>query len=94
MKSKAEFLELTAEYNMIPIYDEFIADIETPISLYKKLALNKDYTYLLESSENDRYSFIGLKPAAVFTSIDEGRACRPASFSTVTFFFLIRRFSS
>ena len=65
MKSKAEFLKLTSEYNMIPIYDEFIADIETPISLYKKLALNKDYTYLLESSENDRYSFIGLKPAAV-----------------------------
>ncbi|MFW6273444.1 MAG: anthranilate synthase component I [Halanaerobium sp.] len=65
MKSKKEFLELTAEYNLIPVYDEFIADIETPISLYKKLALNKDYTYLLESSENDRYSFIGLKPAAV-----------------------------
>jgi len=65
MKTKTEFLELTAEYNMIPVYEEFIADIETPISLYKKLALNKDYTYLLESSENDRYSFIGLKPAAV-----------------------------
>lgn len=65
MKSKDEFLKLSQEYNLIPIYDEFIADIETPISLYKKLALNKDYTYLLESSENDRYSFIGLKPAAV-----------------------------
>jgi anthranilate synthase component 1 len=71
MKTKAEFLELTAEYNMIPIYDEFIADIETPISLYKKLALNKDYTYLLESSENDRYSFIGLKPAAVIKNYSE-----------------------
>jgi anthranilate synthase component 1 len=71
MKSKAEFLELTAEYNIIPIYDEFIADIETPISLYKKLALAKDYTYLLESSENDRYSFIGLKPAAVLKNYPE-----------------------
>ena len=71
MKNKAEFLDLTAEYNLIPIYEEFIADIETPISLYKKLALNKDYTYLLESSENDRYSFIGLKPAAVLKNYAE-----------------------
>ncbi|SDK44014.1 anthranilate synthase component I family protein [Halanaerobium congolense] len=71
MKNREEFLELTAEYNLIPIYDEFIADIETPISLYKKLALNKDYSYLLESSENDRYSFIGLKPAAVIKNYND-----------------------
>ncbi|SIR43561.1 anthranilate synthase component I [Halanaerobium kushneri] len=71
MKTKAEFLELTTEYNLIPIYEEFIADVETPISLYKKLALNKDYSYLLESSENDRYSFIGLKPAAVLKNYDQ-----------------------
>ena len=71
MKTKAEFLKLSENYNLIPIYDEFIADIETPISLYKKLALNKDYTYLLESSENDRYSFIGLKPAAVLKNYDQ-----------------------
>ncbi len=71
MKTKAEFLELTTDYNLIPIYEEFIADIETPISLYKKLALNKDYTYLLESSENDRYSFIGLKPAAVLKNYND-----------------------
>ncbi|TDO94756.1 anthranilate synthase component I [Halanaerobium saccharolyticum] len=71
MKNKNEFLELTAEYNLIPVYEEFIADIETPISLYKKLALNEDYTYLLESSENDRYSFIGLRPAAVLKNYDD-----------------------
>lgn len=71
MKTKAEFLKLSENYNLIPIYEEFIADIETPISLYKKLALNKDYTYLLESSENDRYSFIGLKPAAVLKNYDQ-----------------------
>ena len=71
MKSRAEFLELSREYNLIPIYDEFIADTETPISLYKKLGLNTDYTYLLESSENDRYSFIGLKPSAVIKNFDD-----------------------
>ncbi|ADQ15574.1 anthranilate synthase component I [Halanaerobium hydrogeniformans] len=61
-----EFLVQAEKYDIIPIYDEFIADTETPISLYKKLAADKDYSYLLESSENDRYSFIGLEPAAVF----------------------------
>lgn len=71
MKTKAEFLRLSENYNLIPIYDQFIADTETPISLYKKLALKKDYTYLLESSENDRYSFIGLKPAVVLKSYDQ-----------------------
>lgn len=71
MQSSKEFLELSEEYNLIPIYDEFIADIETPISLYKKLALARDYSYLLESSENDRYSFIGLKPAAVLKNYDQ-----------------------
>lgn len=65
-----KFLELADHYNLIPIYDEFIADTATPISLYKNLALEKDYSYLLESSENDRYSFIGLKPAAVIKNYD------------------------
>ncbi|PTV98095.1 anthranilate synthase component I [Halanaerobium saccharolyticum] len=71
MQTKAEFLDLTAEYNLIPIYEEFIADTETPISLYKKLALNQDYSYLLESTENDRFSFIGLKPAAVLKNEED-----------------------
>ncbi|RQD77928.1 MAG: anthranilate synthase component I [Halanaerobium sp. MSAO_Bac5] len=66
-----EFLTQAEEYDLIPIYEEFIADTETPISLYKKLAADKDYSYLLESSENDRYSFIGLEPAAVFKNYED-----------------------
>ena len=66
-----DFLEQAEEYDIIPIYEEFIADTETPISLYKKLAADKDYSYLLESSENDRYSFIGLDPAAVFKNYED-----------------------
>jgi len=70
MKTIEEFLKLTDEYNLIPVYEEFIADTETPISIYRKIALAEDYSYLLESSENDRYSFIGLNASAVIKNYD------------------------
>lgn len=66
-----DYLDLTEKYNIIPIYQEFIADTETPISLYNKLVADKDYSYLLESTENDRYSFIGLTPAAVYRNYND-----------------------
>lgn len=50
-------------YNRIPIIYEFLADLETPVSVYLKLA-NQPYTFLLESVSGGekwaRYSFIGL----------------------------------
>jgi len=53
----------TQGYNRIPLVVETFADLDTPLSLYLKLA-NKPYTYLLESVQGGerfgRYSFIGL----------------------------------
>lgn len=50
-------------YNRIPLVQELLADLDTPLSLYLKLA-NKPFTYLLESvvggERFGRYSFIGL----------------------------------
>ena len=50
-------------YNRIPLVCETFADLDTPLSLYLKLA-NKPYSYLLESVQGGerfgRYSFIGL----------------------------------
>ncbi|NMG69477.1 anthranilate synthase component I [Parazoarcus communis] len=59
-----EFNALTAEgYNRIPVTLETFADLDTPLSIYLKLA-NEPYTYLLESVQGGerfgRYSFIGL----------------------------------
>ncbi len=61
---EAEFKQLAqAGYNRIPIVLETFADLDTPLSIYLKLA-NKPYTYLLESvvggERFGRYSFIGL----------------------------------
>ena len=59
-----EFNTLAAEgYNRIPVTLETFADLDTPLSIYLKLA-NSAYTYLLESVQGGerfgRYSFIGL----------------------------------
>jgi anthranilate synthase component I len=66
--TEAEFAALAAQgYNRIPLVLESFADLDTPLSLYLKLA-NQRYTFLLESvvggERFGRYSFIGL-PARV-----------------------------
>src|SRR5512139_3829760 len=70
--TEQEFNALAAQgYNRIPLVAETFADLDTPLSLYLKLA-NKPYSYLLESVQGGerfgRYSFIGL-PADTHISI-------------------------
>jgi anthranilate synthase component 1 len=65
--TEAEFRALAAQgFNRIPLVLESFADLDTPLSLYVKLA-NRPYSFLLESvvggERFGRYSFIGL-PAA------------------------------
>ncbi len=62
--TEQEFNALAAQgYNRIPLVIETFADLDTPLSLYLKLA-NKPFSYLLESVQGGerfgRYSFIGL----------------------------------
>src|SRR5690349_23153739 len=62
--TEAEFNRLAAAgYNRAPIVLETFADLDTPLSIYLKLA-NRSNTYLLESvvggERFGRYSFIGL----------------------------------
>jgi anthranilate synthase component I len=68
MITELEFKSLAAQgYNRIPLMLEAFADLETPLSLYLKLAHSKDggrHSFLLESvvggERFGRYSFIGL----------------------------------
>ncbi|MCC6535587.1 MAG: anthranilate synthase component I [Burkholderiales bacterium] len=62
--TESEFRALAARgYNRIPLVVETFADLDTPLSVYLKLA-NAPHTYLLESVQGGerfgRYSFIGL----------------------------------
>ena len=62
--NQTEFAALAAlGYNRIPLVLETFADLDTPLSIYLKLA-NKPYSFLLESviggERFGRYSIIGL----------------------------------
>ncbi len=63
--TELEFKSLAAQgFNRIPLIAEAFADLETPLSLYLKLAGGARYSFLLESvvggERFGRYSFIGL----------------------------------
>jgi len=54
---------------LVPVYRAIIADLETPVSAYLKLARGHDKTFLLESVDQadtiGRYSFLGANPSIV-----------------------------
>lgn len=69
--SKKDFIKKAQKGNLIPVYREIMADMETPVSAFVKI--NRDnYAYLLESVEGGekigRYSFLGSYPSLVFKS--------------------------
>src|SRR5688572_13363976 len=79
--TEAEFNRLaSAGHNRVPLVLETFADLDTPLSIYLKLA-NRPYSYLLESVQGGerfgRYSFIGLPAETRFEVI--GRQCREIS---------------
>ena len=67
--SRDEFLKLSSEGNVIPVYTDLMADFETPVSAYSKLR-QAGPSFLLESVEGgenlSRYSFIGCRPRKIF----------------------------
>ena len=74
--TELEFKALAAQgYNRIPLIAESFADLETPLSLYLKLA-NEPNTFLLESvvggERFGRYSFIGLAARSSIRSFIRG----------------------
>jgi anthranilate synthase component I len=74
--TELEFKALAAQgYNRIPLITESFADLETPLSLYLKLA-NEPNTFLLESvvggERFGRYSFIGLAARSSIRSFIRG----------------------
>lgn len=69
--NKHRFLELAKQGNLIPIRREILADMETPVSAFKKIG-NTEFAFLLESVVNEenigRYSFLGSAPNVLFKS--------------------------
>ena len=69
--SKEEFIRRSKSGNLVPVYREILADTETPVSAYRKIARGK-HSFLLESVEGGehlaRYSFLGTDPFLIFKS--------------------------
>ena len=63
-----EFLKLATQGNLIPVARRILADLETPLSAYRKIR-GQGESFLFESVEGGehvgRYSFVGCNPRAV-----------------------------
>src|SRR5450759_4216630 len=69
--SLEEFKQKANKGNLIPVYREILADMETPVSAFRKIDDGR-YSFLLESMEGGekwaRYSFLGSRPSVVVKS--------------------------
>ncbi|HBT20504.1 MAG TPA: anthranilate synthase component I [Peptococcaceae bacterium] len=67
-----EFLTFAQRENIVPVWDEIDIYDETPISVFEKIADEREISYLLESADageqGARYSFMGIKPIAKFSA--------------------------
>jgi anthranilate synthase component 1 len=65
-----EFRKLARPGALAPVYREILADLETPVSAYIRIARGQQYAFLLESVEKadtiGRYSFLGANPSTIF----------------------------
>ncbi|MGH3630248.1 MAG: hypothetical protein ACRDRL_22750, partial [Sciscionella sp.] len=71
---RADFRALAAARRVIPVTRKLLADAETPVSVYRKLAGERPNTFLFESAENgqswSRWSFVGVRSSAALTVRD------------------------
>ena len=67
----SEFTEQAPHRRVIPVVRRLMADAETPVGLYRKLAQDRPGTFLLESAEHggvwSRYSIVGVRAHSVLT---------------------------
>jgi len=61
-----QFSKLAEQGNFVPVYQEWVADLDTPVSAWYKVCAGQPYSFLLESVEGGdrigRYSMVGCNP--------------------------------
>lgn len=61
-----QFSELAKQGNFVPVYQEWVADLDTPVSAWYRVCAGQNYSFLLESVEGGenigRYSLLGCDP--------------------------------
>ena len=62
----SQFKQLAQQGNFVPVYQEWVADLDTPVSAWYKVCAGQPYSFLLESVEGGenlgRYSLLGCDP--------------------------------
>ncbi|MGD1701877.1 anthranilate synthase component I [Dapis sp. BLCC M229] len=62
----SQFSQLAKQGNFVPVYQEWVADLDTPVSAWYRVCADRPYSFLLESVEGGekigRYSFLGCDP--------------------------------
>ncbi|KGF72554.1 anthranilate synthase [Neosynechococcus sphagnicola sy1] len=62
----SQFTALASQGNFIPVYQEWVADLDTPVSAWYRVCASEPYSFLLESVEGGeqlaRYSLLGCDP--------------------------------
>lgn len=69
----SQFQQLASQGNFVPVYQEWVADLDTPVSAWYKVCAGQPYSFLLESVEGGeklgRYSFLGCDPLWILECI-------------------------
>ena len=86
LPSEKDFLRLSRTHSLVPVYRTLVADLETPVSAFLRIAAEEPQAFLLESVEGGervgRYTFIGIQPyktmvsRGTMISVVEGRKSR------------------
>ena len=67
------FAELIGSSDLVPVHRTIIADLDTPLTIFAKVAGDDPHAFLFESMEGGekwgRYSFVGLDPLVTFASL-------------------------
>ena len=62
----SQFSALASQGNFVPVYQEWVADLDTPVSAWYRVCAGQPYSFLLESVEGGerigRYSLLGCDP--------------------------------
>lgn len=86
--SLEQFCELAEKHALVPVYQEILADVDTPVSAFLK-ACDGKYSFLLESIEGGekwaRFSFLGTNPQVVIAGKgDKVEVTKSARVETIT----------
>jgi anthranilate synthase component I len=83
------FSQLAEQGNFIPVYQEWVADLDTPVSAWYKVCAGQPYSFLMESVEGGetvgRYSLLGCNPLWVLETRGESTTKTHRDGSVTTF---------